>query len=328
MAKATAIRIVFMGTPDFSQVILDSLISSNNIDVVAVYTQPDRPKGRGKNLTSPPVKVLATSQNIPVFQPVSFKDESVINSFISHKADFIVVAAYGIILPQIILDSCKYVPLNVHASLLPKYRGAAPIQRAIMNELGENAITGISIMKMEKTLDTGPVYETESVLINNHNSQSLHDLLAKIGSKLLIKVINDIIDSRAICIEQDSSKATYAQKLGRDDSYIDFNLSAIEVDAKIRALTPWPSAKVNFKLLNGKSINVKIIKGMNFEIDKKVNCSDLFIIDNCLCIGCNNSAYKIDELQIENKNKQNSIDFINGYLQGQIGICGKVEKWL
>lgn len=232
-------RIIFMGTPDFSVPSLIALHASHH-DVSLVVTQPDRPKGRGKKLTPTPVKKAALELNHTVFQPKSFSSDAVVEKLAAIQPDFIVTVAYGQILPQKILDIPRYAALNIHASLLPKYRGAAPIQRAIM--AGEE-LTGVTIMLMDAGLDTGDILLSKPVPIEaNDNAQTLHDRLSEAGGPLLVRTLQGFEENTLSPTPQDSSLASYASMLKKEDGRLNWQLPAKQLVNLIRGTTPWPGA--------------------------------------------------------------------------------------
>ena len=234
-------NVVFAGTPAFSLPSLEALLVHPNIDVVAVYTQPDRPAGRGKKLTASPVKQLALNHNLKVVQPTSFKSASEIDALARLEPDLIVVSAYGLILPPDVLSIPKLGCINVHASLLPRWRGAAPIQRAI--EAGDQ-ITGITLMKMEAGLDTGPMLSrVEIPIAETETGGSLHDKLSAAGGALLSDSLDPILAGTLPAMPQQDQLASYARKLSREETKIDWQQSAACLDRKIRAFNPWPMAR-------------------------------------------------------------------------------------
>ena len=238
-------RIIFAGTPEFAAVHLKALLDAG-IKPVAVYTQPDRPAGRGHKLTPSPVKALALEAGIEVFTPENFKDEEEIKKFEDLKADLCIVVAYGIILPQRVIDAPKYGCINVHGSILPKYRGAAPIQRALLD--GEEE-TGVSIMKLTLKLDAGDVYSVATLKIEkNDTSATLFAKLADLGAMTLLIAMPKIFDGSLKAVPQDEDAVTYAMKISKEESHINFNKSAEVVDRTIRGLNPWPVATTE---LNG-----------------------------------------------------------------------------
>ena len=230
-------KVIFAGTPEFSVKTLEALIHSSH-SVVAVYTQPDRPAGRGRQLTKSPVKQLAEFNHIPVLQPTTLRDPVEQQKLMDFKADVMVVVAYGLILPKPVLSAPRLGCINIHASLLPRFRGAAPIQRAI---LAGDTETGITIMQMDEGLDTGAMLKKIYCPIEKTDtSATLHEKLAKLGADALIETLENLT---TITPEpQDESKATYAHKISKEEAEIDWHTSAKELSQKIRAFDPWPVA--------------------------------------------------------------------------------------
>jgi methionyl-tRNA formyltransferase len=238
------LNIIFAGTPEISEKVLQDLIDSRH-NVISALTQPDRPSGRGKKLKPSPVKLLAEQNHIPVLQPISFKkNPEIITQLETLNADIMVVVAYGIILPQSVLDIPKHGCLNIHVSLLPKYRGAAPIQRAL---LAGDKVTGITIMQMDKGLDTGDILHTLSYDIANDNtSGSLHDALANISGKTVLKTLDDICLG-ALHPQKQSTESTYAKKLTKEEAKIDWHQTAETIERNIRGYNPWPVAHMTIE---------------------------------------------------------------------------------
>lgn len=233
------LRIVFAGTPDFAAASLLALLNSSH-QVVAVYTQPDRPAGRGRKLAESPVKKVALEHNIPVFQPLSLKNNNEQAQLKALDADLMVVAAYGLILPPMVLRIPRYGCINVHASLLPRWRGAAPIQHAI---LAGDSQTGVTIMQMDAGLDTGDMLHKVFYRIQpDDTGSSLHDQLATLGSRALVEVLSDLSSYQAQAQPQPEDEANYAHKLDKQQARIDWQLSADELDRKVRAFNAWPVA--------------------------------------------------------------------------------------
>lgn len=259
------LRLIFAGTPEFAKVALQELIDHQDelsIDIVAVYTQPDRKAGRGQKLTPSPVKELALSHNIPVEQPISFSLKSE-NGQVSretlanYRPDVMIVCAYGLILPIGVLGTPTFGCLNIHASLLPKWRGAAPIQRAI---LADDATTGITIMQMNQGLDTGDMlYKLPCDIINTDTTQTLHDKLAKLGGVAMTTVLKDLATYQANAKPQDDSLANYAEKVSSDEGQINWQNSAHHINRQIRALNA-------FTFLNGERI--KVLECMPIKLDQ------------------------------------------------------------
>ena len=244
------LRIVFAGTPDFAAQTLASLINSQH-QVIAVYSQPDRRSGRGKKITQSPVKKLALEHNIGVYQPLNFKDSIDVEQLAALNADIMVIVAYGLILPQSVLDTPPLGCINVHASLLPRWRGAAPIERAI---LAGDHISGVTIMQMDKGLDTGDMLNTLTVdITDSMNSAELHDKLIGIGAIALSKTLDEISDGKHTPIKQDNNQACYAEKLHKSEGDIDWSMSAHDIAQKIRGLCPRPVA---FSQLDGQVIRL------------------------------------------------------------------------
>ena len=231
------LRIIFAGTPDFAAKHLSALLNSEH-EVIAVYSQPDRPAGRGKKLKPSDVKQLAVSHDIPVYQPVSLRNEEAQQELAALNADLMVVVAYGLILPQLVLDIPRLGCINVHGSLLPRWRGAAPIQRSIW---AGDAETGVTIMQMDIGLDTGAMlHKVTCPIADNETSASLYDKLAELGPQGLLETLTQISNNTAIAEVQDDEQANYAAKLSKEEANIDWTQSAIAIERQIRAFNPWP----------------------------------------------------------------------------------------
>ena len=247
------LRIIFMGTPDFAVPALRALISSSH-EVIAVYSQPPRPKGRGYEVEKSPVHLTADEHNIPVYHPINFKADEDKETFKNLNADIAVVAAYGLILPKAILEAPKYGCLNIHASLLPRWRGASPIQHAIWK--GDTQ-SGVTIMQMERGLDTGPmILKGETDITETTTAQDLHDSLSEIGGDLIVQVL-DQVDKIGLpeTEQQDDSLSNYAPMLKKEDGQIDPSQDIKDIDQQIRALNPWPGT-----FTQGLKGRVKILK--------------------------------------------------------------------
>lgn len=251
----TSLRIVFAGTPDFAARHLAQLLSSEH-QIVAVYTKPDRRAGRGKKITTSPVKDLALEHDIPIFQPENFKSEDAQQTLADIGADIMVVVAYGLLLPKVILDTPRLGCINVHGSILPRWRGAAPIQRAIW--AGDRQ-TGVTIMRMDEGLDTGDILKITTLSIDaKDTSAHLYDKLAQLGPKALVESLNDIAAGNAVAIKQDNDLANYAKKLSKEEAKIDWNLSAIEIERCIRAFNPWPMSYFTLTTKEHALQNIKV----------------------------------------------------------------------
>ncbi len=256
-------KIIFAGTPDFSVPPLEALIAAGH-EVVAVYTQPDRPAGRGRKLTASPVKQAALAHDIPVYQPLNFKNAEEVELLQSHQADVMVVVAYGLILPEAVLNAPAKGCLNIHASLLPRWRGAAPIQRAI--EAGD-AETGVTIMQMDIGLDTGDMlYKVTTPISPDDTAQTLHDRLSQMGAEAIVDTLSQL--DQLTPEPQDESLVTYAHKLIKAEAEIDWSLPAEVIQRKVQAFNPWPVA---FTQLQGKPLRIWQTKTANTdEISEKI----------------------------------------------------------
>ncbi len=298
-------KVIFMGTPDLAKVVLEALIDSDN-EVMAVVTQPDKPKGRGYELTPPPVKVCALARGIPVYQPVTLKNGELGPIINQYKPDAIIVAAYGQILPPYIIEFGGYGCINVHGSLLPEYRGAAPIQRAIID--GKKK-TGITIMKMDNGLDTGDMLTKAEVDITpEDNFETMHDKLAEVGGKLLVETLSMLEKGEITPEKQDDSLSSYAKKIEKSDCLLDFTEDAYRVWCRIRGLSPIPLA---FAYLNGKM--VKFINAGYSEKSYDASPGSVVSLDSGkIIIACGKGSIELTRLLPEGKSRMTSGDFING----------------
>ena len=317
-----------MGTPDFAVPTLRRLAVWPRGSLVAVYTQPDRPAGRGHKLSMPPVKSAALELGLPVEQPESFKDPAAVARLAAYAPDVLVVAAYGLLLPQSVLDLPRLAPLNVHASLLPRWRGAAPLQRAIMEDWQPDARTGVSIMRVVRQLDAGPVYASASLPLNDHTAGSLHDALAQLGADLLPQVLDALLEGRATAEEQDAGRVTYAAKMGKQDSVITWNRPAVQVHAHIRGVTPWPGARVVLHFSGqDKTFPCTLAPGRLAEPCPGVSPGTLDHADDTLRVACADRWYALGALRPQGRKTMSARDFVNGALRGlRPGPCGLVEQ--
>lgn len=305
-------KVVFLGTPEFAIASLEALLNISWINVIAVCTQTDKEAGRGKQIQEPPVKKTALQNNLTVLQCKRIsKEPDIIKKIKELNPDILITCAFGQILNEEVLNIAPYGTINVHASLLPKYRGAAPINWAILN--GENE-TGISIMKTEIGLDTGPVLVQEKCIIEeNETSVELTKKLSLLGANALIKALEVIRDGKANFIPQDNSKATKAPMLNKELGLIDWNQSPEKIHNQIRGLQPWPSAYTHF---NGKTIkiwnsSVAINSDLN-EIQQKNPPGTILEISDYVTVQAKDGYIKIYKLQPENKGIINAKDWING----------------
>ena len=313
-----------MGTPDLAAAVLRRLVRWPGGDVVAVYTQPDRPAGRGHKLTPSPVKKLALELGLPVCQPLNFRQEGAVDELAALKPDLLVVAAYGLILPQAVLDIPTVDTLNVHTSLLPRYRGAAPIQRAVMENWQPGAVTGVSIMRIVPALDAGPVYARCELPIGEHTAGSLHDALAEAGGELLLTVLDQLADGSAHAEDQDESRVTYAAKLTKEDGHIDWSRPAVEVHARIRGVTPWPGARLQARFDGQDGLLPLLLQpGRIDEPCGGVAPGSLHTDKKGLCVACADRWYRLLVVRPQGRKDMEAAAFVNGHLRpARHGLCG------
>ena len=287
-------KIIFAGTPDFAATHLQALIRQH--DIVAVYTQPDRPAGRGKKLTASPVKLLAAQNNLDIYQPQSLKDAEQQAILARLKADIMVVVAYGLILPQVILDTPRFGCINVHGSILPRWRGAAPIQRAV--EAGDNE-TGITIMQMDAGLDTGAMLTiTRCTVDANETSGSLYNKLAALGGPALLGTLDKIEAGTAVATAQDNDQSTYAKKIDKIEALINWSESAAIIDRRIRAFNPFPAA---YTEIGGQRVK---IWGAQVASKQQASPGQILAADNNgLLVACGQGCLLLTEIQLAGKSR-------------------------
>lgn len=300
--KGENMKIVFMGTPDFALTVLKKLYEEKH-EIIAVVTQTDKPKGRGHKIQFSPVKIFALEKNIPVLQPKTLKDNEFVDTLKSLNADIFIVAAYGKIIPENILYLTKYGSINVHASLLPKYRGAAPIHHAIIN--GETT-TGITIMKMDKGMDTGDIILQKKCNISMDDTyETLYNKLSKLGADALTEVINNIdsIETK----KQDDSLATYAPMITKDMGHIDWHKTSLEIANLIRALQPGAYTLYNDKIL-------KIHQVENYPTYENAECGKIIDMNkNGFAIKTSDGALAILKLQKQGGKIMSAADYLKGH---------------
>ncbi|MBI0386935.1 methionyl-tRNA formyltransferase [Thermoactinomyces sp. CICC 24227] len=297
-----------MGTPDFAVPSLRLLLEEKDqVEVIGVVTQPDRPKGRKKVLTPPPVKVEAIKHDLPVFQPQKLRSEEAIRQVLELQPDLIVTAAYGQILPEPVLNAPKYGCINVHASLLPKYRGGAPIHHAIIN--GEKE-TGVTIMYMVKALDAGDMLLQRAIPITSgDNVGTMHDKLANLGAELLKEVLPSILDGTVQAVPQDDEQATFAPNITREDEKIDWERTAQELDCQIRGLCPWPVA---YTLWKGKPFKIWKASVVNEETQGEPGTVIRLDADG-IVVATGKGLLRLTEVQPSGKKPMPARQFINGW---------------
>ena len=299
-------RVVFMGTPDFAAGILEAVVLAGH-EVVLAVSQPDKPKGRGKALQFPPVKEYAISQGIEVYQPRKVREAECVEFIRERQPEIIVVAAFGQILPKELLDLPKYGCINVHASLLPKYRGAAPIQWAVING---DKVSGVTIMRMDVGLDTGDIIETaETEISPEETGGSLFDKLEKLGAKLLVETMEKIENGTARYTKQEESQASHVGMIDKSMGDIDWKKSAVEIENLIRGLNPWPSA---YTRLNGKTL--KIWKALPEPGGEPQKAGCVYLVNKKeLKIQTGAGVLSLLEVQLEGKKRMDIPSFLRGY---------------
>jgi len=299
-------RIVFMGTPDFAVPSLKALVDSG-FDIPLVVTQPDKPAGRGRKLTPPPVKVLAEKLEIPVVQPEKIKDNEEFRKLLEDVSpDLIVVVAYGKILPSWLLNLPRYGCINLHASLLPEYRGASPIQSVLLD--GKEK-TGVTVMKISEELDAGDILSQKVVPIEkNDNAETLHDKLAEVGAELLVETIPLYVKGEIKPIPQNHSRATYCTRITKEMGRIDWKEPAEKIFNKVRAFTPWPSAYTTYK---GKRLKITCAEPV--DCDSDFPPGTVVKADEELVVATGKGCLKILRLKPEGRKEMSGGDFVRGY---------------
>ncbi|MDC0888829.1 methionyl-tRNA formyltransferase [Candidatus Thioglobus sp.] len=302
-------KVIFAGTPDFSVGVLEALITAGH-EIKGVYCQPDRPKGRGRVLTACPVKEKALEHNLEVFQPKSLKDESTQQTLASLNAEVMVVVAYGQLLPKVVLESPKYGCLNIHASLLPRWRGAAPIQRAIIS--GDKQ-TGIGIMQMSEGLDTGDILlERVCDITDDETAQSLHDKLADLGAQGIVEALDNI--NQLTPTVQDEAGITYAKKLTKEEAWIDWSKSAVQINQQIRAFNPYPIAQTNAKSDKFDAKVLRILSVDIIDIPHTKKAGEVIELAKGICyIATGDGVLSLQQVQLAGKNVVSIKDFNNAY---------------
>ena len=301
-------RVVFMGTAELACASLEALARREGFEVVGVVTQPDKPQGRSMQPQPPPVKVTAAALGLPVFQPAKLRHESAVETVAQWRPDVIVVAAYGQILPPSVLTPPRFGCVNVHASLLPRYRGAAPIQWAIING---DPQTGVTIMRMDEGLDTGAILTQRATAIGpEDNAQTLHDRLARLGAQLLVETLPDYMAGKIQPYPQPTEGMVYARKITKDDGRLDWTLAAKELGLRIRAFTPWPSA-YTLVPASPKPYLLKI-----WEVEEVAGNGPPGTIltggEHDLIVACGNNALRVLVLQKEGKKRMGVREFLAG----------------
>ena len=291
-------KVIFMGTPDYAQKILQKLLDESDIDVVGVYTQPDKPVGRKKIMTAPQVKVLAQENSIDVYQPNRLRDEETVAELLKIECDYIVVAAYGQILPLSILDHAPCI--NLHASILPQYRGASPIQQTLLND---DKITGVTAMLMEEGLDTGDILKIETVNVDKEMMvETLFDVLTQTAMSLTVDVLKNFSSYKSL--KQNDEESTHCKKITKADGEVAF-INADEVYNKYRAFTPWPGIYLNSGL---KLKKILLEDKISTNSAGKITSID----SDSIVISCQNGSLRIFSVQPQSKKEMDILSYING----------------
>lgn len=295
-------NVIFMGTPEFAVPALKYILESNDHKVVAVFSQKPKAQGRGMKIIESPVHRLARSYNIPVYTPSNLKNQEVVNLIKSIEADIVIVAAYGFVIPQTLLEEKKYGCLNIHPSSLPKYRGPAPIQWTIINR---ETKTAVCIIKMDKGIDTGDIMIKQEITISNRITfRELHDMTSRIGASILMKLLNKI--DQITPSKQSGVGISYAYKLSKKESRINWHEPAYLIDSKIRALDPWPGSYFEYE-----EKKIKIIEAEYFMIEHKENPGKVINFYNKVCeIACGKGILRLIKLRPESKKVMNAKDYL------------------
>ncbi|MCR5791303.1 MAG: methionyl-tRNA formyltransferase [Lachnospiraceae bacterium] len=298
-------KLIFMGTPDFAAVILEKLVQSSH-EVLLAVTREDKPKGRSRELSMPPVKECAMKHGIPIFQPKQVRDAETIACLREKGADIIVVAAYGRILPKELLEMPRYGCVNVHASLLPKYRGASPIQRAILNG---DKITGVTVQQMNEGVDTGDILTKKEVPIRpDETGESLFDVLAEAGASLIVKTLDQIEAGTVTPKKQNDAEATNAPLIRKEDGLLDFSKEAIVLEREIRGFYSWPGA---YTVCHGKIL--KVFKAEVFsEKPENAEPGTILSLKDGIAVACKEGVLLLKEVQLAGKRRMEASDYLRG----------------
>ena len=304
-----SLNIIFAGTPDFAAQHLQAILNSQH-NVIAVYTQPDKPAGRGKKLQASPVKQLAEQNNISVYQPKSLRKEEAQSELKALNADVLVVVAYGLILPKAVLDAPRLGCLNVHGSILPRWRGAAPIQRSIW---AGDAQTGVTIMQMDEGLDTGDMlHKVYCGILPTETSTSLYNKLAELAPSALIDVLDNLESGKFISEKQDDSQSNYAEKLSKEEAQLDWSLPAIQLERNIRAFNPWPIAYFSTEDKDGNAQTLKVYQAEVLSHQDKPAGTILSADKNGIQIATVDGVLNLLQLQPAGKKPMSAQDLLNG----------------
>ena len=311
--KSAKIKIIYFGTPDISAHVLEK-ISQEEMNIVSVFTRPDSFYGRGKKLLESPVKQLAKTLDLPVYEPKSLRNRDIVELITKLAPDLIIVAAYGLLIPEEILTIPKYGVVNIHPSLLPKYRGPSPVATALLNG---DLITGVSIMLLDKGMDSGPILATENLKITlEHNTQTLTEELFQIGSNLLVSTIPLLVSGQIVPTSQNKDNVTITKLLTKDDGNIDWEFNSEDISRQIRAFNPWPSA---FTYYNSKRLIIeKAFSIVNEDINQRSNKSPGLVTqfesngEAITGVICGDGILAITQLKLEGSSSQDITEFVRG----------------
>jgi methionyl-tRNA formyltransferase len=305
----TALRVAFAGTPEFARTALQALLGSRH-GVAGVFTRPDRPRGRGQRMSASPVKEAALAAGLPVSQPATAQDGAALHELKSWRADVLVVVAYGLILPQPLLDAARLGSVNIHASLLPRWRGAAPIQRAI---LAGDTQTGITLMRMEAALDAGPILLQRSVPIRaTDTSARLHHTLAALGAQTLLEGLDALAEGALPPTPQSQEGVSYAAKIGKSEAAIDWGKSATEVDRQVRAFNPWPVAETRFEDTQLRILAARIYQDAAPQVQGAAPGTVVLMLEDAVVVQCGEGYLGLMQVQRAGRRPITAREFAGG----------------
>ncbi len=305
----TALRVAFAGTPEFARTALQAVVGSRH-PVVGVFTRPDRPRGRGQRMTASPVKEAALAARLPLSQPAALQGGAALDELATWRADVLVVVAYGLILPQSMLDAPRLGSVNIHASLLPRWRGAAPIQRAL---LAGDTQTGITLMRMEAALDAGPILLQRPIGIRaTDTSGRLHDEMAGLGARTLLEGLDALAEGRLQPTLQPPEGVSYAAKIAKSEAVIDWRRSAVEIDRQVRAFNPWPVAETRFEEEPLRILAVRLPVGAAAGVPGAAPGTLVALLDEALVVQCGTGNLALTQVQRPGRRAVTAREFAGG----------------
>jgi len=305
----TALRVAFAGTPEFARTALQAVLGSRH-PIIGVFTRPDRPRGRGQRITASPVKEAALAAHLPLSQPATLQGGAALDELESWRADVLVVVAYGLILPQTLLDAPRLGSVNIHASLLPRWRGAAPIQRAL---LAGDTETGITLMRIEAALDAGPILLQRPIGIRaSDTSGRLHDELAGLGARTLLEGLDALAEGRLWPTPQPQEGVSYAAKIGKTEAAINWQRSAIEIDRQVRAFNPWPIAETRFEENQLRILAARIDEGLAAGVSAAAPGTMVAMVDDAVVVQCGEGHLALTHVQRPGRRAVAAREFAGG----------------